>query len=131
MTWLLIFAVLVIALVTGAVLPSRTGFGASSAGFPWFWIVFPVTVLLVALGLGAWLPGAGVTAGGGNFGWTMYMPLSDADEPSAWDDVRADYLSDDQAWRLLLFGAWGRVIYPLAALAGLALTVWAWRRRRI
>ena len=134
MTWLLIFAVLVIALVAGAVLPRRAAYIAgvdSAAGFPWFWLIFPATAVVVALAVGAWLPGDGVTAGGGNFGWTMYMPLGDADEPSAWDRFRGDYLSDDQAWRLLLPGAWARVSYPLAALLGLGLTVWAWRRRRI
>ena len=132
MTRLLIFAVLVIALVAGAVLPRRADSRAgATAGFPWFWLIFPVTAVLVALAVGAWLPGDGVTAGGGNFGWTMYMPLGDADEPSAWDRFRGDYLSDDQAWRLLLPGAWARVSYPLAALLGLGLTVWAWRRRRI
>ncbi|MGO1949535.1 MAG: amino acid permease [Mycobacteriaceae bacterium] len=137
MTWLLIFAVLVVALVAGAVLPRRARYldgqdrdGDRGAGFPWFWLVFPLTALLTALAVGAWLPGAGISAGG-DFGWTMYAPLGDAVHESEWDSVRNDYLSDDQAWSLLFFGDVGRFVYPAVAALGIVLTALAWRRRRI
>ncbi|WP_291477664.1 hypothetical protein [Corynebacterium sp.] len=125
MTWLLIFAGLVVLLVGGAVLPRRAEYrgDAVTTGFPWFWLVFPLTAFLVALAAAAWLPGAG--PGVANFGWTMYAPLADADETST-----TTFLSDEPAW-LLLSGQWARTGYPLLAVGGLVLSSWAWRRRRI
>lgn len=125
MTWLLIFAGLVVLLVGGAVLPRRAEYrgGTDAPGFPWFWLVFPLTALLVALAFAAWLPLA--ASGGVDFGWTMYMPLGDADE-----DSTTPFLSDAAAWQLLQ-GRWARIGYPLLAVLGLALSAWAWRRRRI
>jgi hypothetical protein len=54
MTWLLIFAGLVVLLVGGAVLPRRAEYrgGTDSPGFPWFWVTFPVAVLGLVSTLG-------------------------------------------------------------------------------
>lgn len=57
MTWLLIFAVLVVLLVGGAVLPRRADYrGESGAmGFPWFWVAFPMAVLTLVSTVGVFL----------------------------------------------------------------------------
>lgn len=77
----------------------------------------------IALGIAAWLPGSAAT--GADFGWTMYMPLADAGE-----GVDSALLSDVAAANLLRM-PWARIAYPLIAVAGLALSVWSWRKRRI
>lgn len=125
MTWLLIFAALVVLLVSGAVIPRRAEYReeAGTPGFPWFWIVFPLTALAVALAFASWLPGS--ASGVADFGWTMYAPLADADENST-----TTFLSDEAAWHLLR-GQWARIGYPLLVVLGLALSSWAWRRRKI
>lgn len=129
MTWLLIFAALVVLLVGGAILPRRAAYRGQEPedpkrpGFPWFWILFPLTVFAIALGFAAWLPGTAAT--GADFGWTMYMPLADA------GDGFDGSLSSDAAVANLLRMPWARITYLLIAVAGLALSVWAWRKRRI
>lgn len=129
MTWLLIFAALMVLLVGGAILPRRAAYRGQEPeeqkrpGFPWFWIPFPLTVFAIALGFAAWLPGTAATVA--DFGWTMYMPLADAD-----DGFDSSLLSDAAAANLLRM-PWARIAYPLIAVAGLALSVWAWRKRRI
>lgn len=129
MTWLLIFAALVVLLVGGAVLPRRAAYRGlepeeqKRPGFPWFWLVFPLTVFAIALGIAAWLPWTAGT--GADFGWTMYMPLADADE-----GYGSSLLSDAAAANLLRM-PWAPIAYPLIAVAGFALSVWAWRKQRI
>ncbi len=125
MTWLLIFAALVVLLVAGAVLPRRAEYRRESGtrGFPWFWLVFPLTALAVALAFASWLPG--VLSGGAYSGWTMYVPLADADE-----DPTSTLLSDTAAL-YLLSGWWARVGYPVLAIVGIGLSTWAWRRNRV
>lgn len=127
MTWLLIIAVLVVVLVGAAVLPRRASFRQQertwSAGFPWFWVVFPVTCLCVAGAVAVWLPGS--PSGGADFGWTMYIPLTDATEHSG-----PQLLSDRAAWNLLS-GPFSRIVFPVLALVGAGLSTWSWRRGRL
>ncbi|AHW63655.1 Putative membrane protein [Corynebacterium glyciniphilum AJ 3170] len=106
-------------------LPRRAEYwgGTDSLGFPWFWIAFPLTALVVALAFAAWLPGT--ASGAVDFGWTMYAPLADADE-----DSTTTFLSDQAAWQLLR-GEWARIGYPLLAVLGLTLSSWAWKKGRI
>ncbi|WP_034647935.1 hypothetical protein [Corynebacterium sputi] len=122
MTWLLIFAVLVVLLVGGAVLPRHADYrGESGAvGFPWFWIVFAMTALAVALAFSAWLPGS--PASGFDFGWGMYAPLVQSD-----GSADRTFLSDEAAWKLL-GGQWARIGYPLLGIVGVGLSTWAWKK---
>lgn len=119
MVWVFAFAVLVVVLVGGAVLPRRAG--QSREKFPWFWIAFPVAALLVAASITLWLPSAGMVGG-----WTMYMPLADR-EPGM------QFLSNEQfnemylRTQLYLAAQW---VLPIAAVITAGLSVWAWRRGR-
>lgn len=126
MTWLLIFAALVVLLVSGAVIPRRAEYRgeAGTPGFPWFWIVFPLTALAVALAFASWLPGS--PSDGFDFGWGM--PARYVSVEGAFDE--GGFLSDDAASHLIM-SPWARVGYPLLAILGAALSVWGWRKRRI
>ena len=124
MTWLLIFAVLVVLLVGGAVLPRRADYrGESGAmGFPWFWLVFPLTALVVALAFASWLPSS--PASGFAFGWGMHTRIDDA------DGGVGPFLSDESAWHLL-GGTWARLGYQLLGIVGVGLSTWTWKKGRI
>ena len=107
MTWLLVLTALIVLGVAGAVLPRRSK--QQSHGFPWFWVVFPITTFAVALTVYSYLPIAPL---GMDYGWTMYAPLS---------DPPADYV--DSLWS-------GEILWPVSAVAGIGLSLWAWRRGR-
>lgn len=126
MTWLLIFAALVVLLVAAAVLPRRAAYWRESepAGFPWFWFLFPLTALLVALALAAWLPGS-PASGWTDFGWGMSAPYVAVDDADTWT-----FLSDEAASHLLM-SPWTRIVYPLLAVLGAVLTTRAWKEGRI
>lgn len=108
MTWLLVIAVLIVFTVAGAVLPRRAK--QEELGFPWFWVAFPITALAAALTVYSFLPIAPL---GMEYGWTMYTPLSDPAD----DDT-------DPFWS-------GKLLWAVTAVAGLALSVWTWRRGRV
>lgn len=108
MTWLLALAFLIVLTVAGAVLPRRNK--QDRLGFPWFWVVFPITAFAVALAIYSFLP---IEPLGVNFGWTMYAPLSDLPEDSP-----------SSFWPA---GIW----WVVTALAGIGLSVWTWRRGRV
>lgn len=120
MVWIFAFAVLIVVLVGGAVLPRRAR--QPRGGFPWFWIAFPAAVLLVAGSISMWLPGVGAVGG-----WTMYMPLADRS-----DEIQ--FLSNEQfnsvylRMRLYWAGVW---VLPIAAVLAAGLSIWAWRRGRM
>ncbi|MGV0868590.1 hypothetical protein [Corynebacterium kalidii] len=126
MTWLLIFAGLVVLLVGGAVLPRRAEYrgGTDAPGFPWFWLVFPLTALLVALAFAAWLPGS-PASGWTDFGWGMSARYVAVDDADTWT-----FLSDEAASHLLM-SPWTRIVYPLLAILGAVLTTRAWKEGRI
>lgn len=108
MTWLLVLAILIVLTVAGAVLPRRAK--QQHPGFPWFWVVFPITALAMALTVYSFLPVAPL---GLEYGWTMYAPLSDLSD---------DYL--DSLWP-------GQILWAVTAVAGMGLSVWTWRRGRV
>lgn len=108
MTWLLVLAVLIVLTVAGAVLPRRVS--REQRGFPWFWVVFPITAFAVALAVYSFLPIAPL---GVDFGWTMYSPLVDSSESSV-----------DPFWS-------GKIMWVVTAVVGAGLSVWAWRRGRV
>ncbi len=119
MVWVWTFAVLIVVLVGAAVLPRRTG--QPRQGFPWFWVTFPLAVLLVAGSLHVWLFEIGASSG-----WTMYMPLADR-------RGGMQFLSNQQFgqfWQLQVF-LLGRWILPITALVLVGLSVWSWRRGRV
>ena len=120
MVWVFAFAVLIVVLVGGAVLPRRAA--QPRAGFPWFWIAFPAALLLLAASISLRLPGVSTVGG-----WTMYMPL--ADRPH-----EMHFLSNEQfnsvylRMRLYSAAVW---LLPIAAVVAAGLSVWAWRRDRV
>lgn len=120
MAWVFAFAVLIVVLVGAAVLPRRAG--QPRGGFPWFWIVFPAAVLLVAGSISMWLPGVGAVGG-----WTMYMPLADRSDGMQFltnEQFNSAYL------RMRLYSAALWVLH-IAAVFTTGLSVWAWRRGRV
>ena len=108
MTWLLVLATLIVLTVAGAVLPRRAK--QQRYGFPWFWVVFPITALAMALTVYAFLPIAPL---GLEYGWTMYAPLTD--------------LSDDYFDSLFA----GQLLWAVTAVVGLGLSIWSWRRGQV
>ncbi|WP_312976565.1 hypothetical protein [Corynebacterium sp.] len=126
MTWLLIFAALVVLLVSGAVIPRRAEYRgeAGAPGFPWFWIVFPLTALAVALAFAAWLPGSPAN-GFADFGWGTSAPYVAEGDSRGWS------LLSDEAAKHLMMGPWSRVVYPLLAVLGVLLSARAWKKRLI
>lgn len=116
MVWVWTFAVVIVLVVGAAVLPRRAS--EPSQGFPWFWVAFPLCVLLATGSLTMWLPLIAATGG-----VPMYMPLADSH-----DGVQV--LGNDQFWQLHAFTP-GRWILPITALVLGGLSAWAWRRGRV
>ena len=108
MTWFLVLAFLIVLAVAGAVLPLRTK--QQGSGFPWFWVVFPITAAAVALTVYPFLPIAPL---GLEYGWTMYAPLSDSSD-DYFDSLRSR-----------------QILWAVTAVAGLGLSIWTWRRGRV
>ena len=110
MTWLMLFALLIVVLVAGAVLPRHRTTPPALEGrrqFPWFWIAFPVTMLALGMAISLLLRLPGPIT----YGWTMYMPLS--------EDIHQPVLSVSG------------LIWLVVAVVGAVLSVLAWRRGRI
>lgn len=108
MTWLLVLAALIVLTVAGAVLPRRIN--REKRGFPWFWVVFPITAFAVTLTGYSFLPVAPL---GFDYGWTMYAPLTDSPEGSM-----------APLWS-------GRIMWAITAVVGSGLSVWSWHRGRV
>lgn len=100
-------ALLIPVIVAFAVLPRRAT--ERRAGFPWFWVVFPVTC--VALGrvvAGALIPTRSYAHGPSRYAATDGLPI-------------------DQFTLLNIeAGFW-----TFAAVVGVGLSIWAWRKRRV
>ena len=108
MTSLLVLAALIVLTVAGSVLPRRAK--EQSPGFPWFWVVFPITTFAVALTVYSFLPVAPL---GIDSGPSPYVPLSELPEDPF-----------ESLWK-------GQILWAVTAVAGIGLSLWAWRRGRI
>lgn len=108
MTWIFAFAFLTVIVVAVSVLPRRTPL----TGFPWFWLAFPLTMAVVALAVGAWLP---IHPTRFNF-YGPYVQLVGGYTGSLWP---------------FFFGQWAKYVYTVLAVVGAGLSAWAWRRGRI
>ena len=99
LTWPGVFAGAIIVRVAASVFPRR----GDRAGFPWFWVTFPVTVIAAAAGLAGYAPV--------EFHPVMYLPLGDTA-----DDVGT--------------GRRRGLFFLVVFLVGAAASTWAWRRGR-
>ena len=90
--------------------------------FPWFWIAFPVAATFLACLAALFMTGLTM----GDYGWTMYAPLTDADS--------SQYSSNGQftalGWNLRHnVAAW--FLAGSGVVAGTLASVVAWRKGRI
>ncbi|MGO1949534.1 MAG: amino acid permease [Mycobacteriaceae bacterium] len=128
MTWIFLGAVVLVSVVGAVLLPRRARGGESQdvLSFPWFWVVFPLTVLATMCAVGL-----------------LVAAFSDAhlvqEQPVPWalpyPDSTIDglqFISGEQ-WRDMVgplapvFFFW---FWPIAAVTGIGLCVWAWRSGR-
>lgn len=118
MGWLVLVVLGVVVLAAGVVLPRRDRLGRAP-GFPWFWVVFPCTclALVAAVGVFAW-PQA--VTGSWSFWWV----------PPSTSPSTMQFLSNEQYQRIVTL-RWLRWALPAVSLAGIGLSAWAWRRRRV
>jgi hypothetical protein len=88
-------------------------------GFPWFWVAFPATCIVIATAIGvfAWPQ---VLTGSGSYWW----------EPPTANRPGVQFLSSEQYQRFATLHRW-RWVLPVASLVGSGWCVWAWRRRRV
>lgn len=106
MTWYAVAALAVVGVVAAAVLPRRRQ--AELAGFPWFWVFFPLLVFAVAVTVARVLdPEAGF--------------------PAAGEIVQ--YVSNEQLWS---FEAYNRATTIWMGLLAVGMTgsIWSWLGRR-
>ncbi|WKD56684.1 hypothetical protein CAPI_00510 [Corynebacterium capitovis DSM 44611] len=102
MTSLIAYTALIVILVAAAVIPRRPCTDATT--FPWFWVVFPITALALAMALASQAPIAPL---GVQFGWTMY-------ESELPEDIFP----------------WNTLFWIITSIIGLVLSIWTWRRGR-
>lgn len=110
MAWLLILAVLTVALVALAIWRSP-----DRPGFPWFWLAFPATCFAIAATLGTW-----ITAAPTDFSSTVYVA---GYAPYA-DDPSHDSINQILAYRRALW------LLPILSVIGIGLSIWTWRLDR-
>ncbi|PTR31254.1 hypothetical protein C8K36_101281 [Rhodococcus sp. OK519] len=89
----------------------------TSPGFPWFWVAFPLTCFALAASVGVIVAGNQFIAGAGSFWWDLGGTQS------------GQFLSNEQYHRITTVHRLRRVLPALSA-AGIALSVWSWRRGR-
>ncbi|RVW08882.1 amino acid permease [Prescottella agglutinans] len=118
MAWLALFVLAVVVSAAGALLPRRARF-ERAPGFPWFWVVFPVTCMAIAAAVGVFVCPQAVT-GSGSFWWDAPRTSSPATQ----------FLSGEQYQRFVLLRRLRRVL-PAVSAVGIGMCVWAWRRRRL
>lgn len=114
--WMVVFALGMSVLVAVAVLPGRRR--TERRGFPWFWIVFPLTCLAVAATVAVWWPDFPTVYGAGR----SYMPLGGGE----YAVPGMGYLSSGQRFKIdaVMIGT------PIVAASGVVASVWAWRNDR-
>ena len=123
MAWLVLVGVVIVLLVAGAVLPRRDRLGREP-GFPWFWVVFPVTCFAVAVAVGVFAWPEIVTHGG-----SVWWGSPSAGSPGS-SAAEHQFLSSEQYQRYATLRRMRRIL-PAVSIVGIGLCVWAWRRRRI
>ncbi|WAL49202.1 amino acid permease [Rhodococcus pyridinivorans] len=118
MAWLMLGVLALVGVVAGVVVPRRARLG-SAPGFPWFWVAFPATCIVIATAIGvfAWPQ---VLTGSGSYWW----------EPPTANRPGVQFLSNEQYQRFATLRRW-RWVLPVASLVGIGWCVWAWRRRRV
>ena len=118
MAWLVLCVLGAAGLTVGIVVPRRAQLGPAS-GFPWFWVAFPGTCIVVAatIAVFAWPQ---VLTGSGSYWW----------EPPTVNRPGLQFLSSEQDQRFVMLSRW-RWVLLVASLAGIGLCVLAWRRRRV
>lgn len=110
MTWLMLFALLIVILVAVAVLPRHRTAQADPEGrrqFPWFWVTFPLTMFALVMSAAILLRISDPVA----YGWTMYAPLSDESHQPALP--------------------YSGLAWLVAGVVGAVVSVFAWRRGRV
>ena len=123
MTWALLTAALLTALVGAVVLPRRAG--QESIGFPWFWVALPVSVFAWVCTVGVFLARYGhvVTPEADRVGLSLPYPEYKA----------VQFLSNEQFWQM--HGPIDPVIYlfffPLLGAGCTVAAVLFWRRGRM
>lgn len=118
MAWLILSVLALVGLTAAVMVPRRARLG-SAPGFPWFWVAFPATCIVIATAIGvfAWPQ---VLTGSGSYWW----------QPPTANRPGLQFLSSEQYQRFVTLRRW-RWVLPVASLAGIGLCVWAWRRRRM
>lgn len=100
MTWLFLASLVIIVVAIAIVRP----------GSRWFWVVFPATMIAVALAIGGWLP---IHPTAYNFGWGMMAPADGHLGP----------------WWRLYYGGWQKYVYPVVAVVGIGMSAFLYRAR--
>lgn len=108
MWWVMSFALVVVLCVAAAVLPRRSD--EEREGFPWFWVVFPLTCLAAGLTISGFLPGSMPSPGGGP---ARYLRGHEA---------TVDYFTVLN---------WLTALSTASVVVGAILSFWAWRTRRV
>lgn len=108
MLWVMVVALVVVLCVAAAVLPRRSG--EEREGFPWFWVVFPLTCLAAGITISGSLPGSLPMPGSGP---TRYMHGHGA---------TVDYFTVLN---------WLNAFLAAGVVVGTILSFWARRKRRV
>ncbi|RQM32949.1 amino acid permease [Rhodococcus ruber] len=118
MAWLVFGVLALMGLVAGGVVRQRDRVERAS-GFPWFWVAFPATCIVIAAAVSvfAWPQ---VLTGSGSYWW----------DPPTVNQPGLQFLSNEQYQRFMTLRRW-RWVLPAISLVGIALCVWTWRRRHV
>lgn len=108
MLWVMIFALAVVLCVAFAVLPRCLN--EEREGFPWFWLVFPLTCLAAGITISGFLPGS------------TPLPESGPVRYLQGNEPTVDYFTVLN---------WLNAISAASVVVGVVLSFWAWRRRHV